>query len=466
MKSVSFQSTSRDSNERFSASATEVGISTPEAPPKSPLPKAMRLEKLLLRRLLAAVGNPPVVAVLWTGEEIAPAGLPELHTPAQLIRFRIADRGTLWRILTDPFYQFSEAYCRGRLEVDGDLETLMGIVAKSAARSPQSTRWLTYLGKLFHWGSRNSLSGSQKNVHHHYDIGNDFYRLWLDENLLYTCAYFEEPAAALEQAQCAKMDHVCRKLELRSGETVIEAGCGWGGFALHMAKNYGVRVRAYNISREQVAEARRRAKAEGLDDRVEFILEDWRKITGCCDVFVSIGMLEHVGTANYRRLGDVIDRCLSADGRGLIHTIGRNRRQPLDPWIERQIFPGAYPPSLGQMSAIFERSEFSVLDVENIRLHYAETLRHWLARYEQSIETVRQMYDERFVRMWRMYLAGSVAAFDFGSLQLFQVLFARPMRNQLPLTRAHQYAHLFESRPAERNDESQPAFEKLAWDSQ
>jgi cyclopropane-fatty-acyl-phospholipid synthase len=477
MKSVSFQSTSRDSSAQFSAPAAEVerltpsngtlstniGSTTVGAPQKRRPSKPTGLEKWLLRQLLAAIGNPPVVAVLWSGEEVT--GGASGTTPApDAIRFRLSDRGTLWKILVDPFYQFPEAYCDGRFTFDGDLETLTGLMAESAAHSPQGTRLLTYAAKLLHWGGRNTLAGSQKHIQHHYDIGNDFYRLWLDESLLYTCAYFEQPTATLEQAQRAKMDHVCRKLELRAGETVIEAGCGWGGFALYMAKHYGVRVRAYNISREQVAEARHRAKAEGLDDRVEFILEDWRKITGTCDVFVSIGMLEHVGTANYRRLGDVIDGCLTRNGRGLIHTIGRNRAQPLDPWIERRIFPGAYPPSLKQMTAIFESREFSLLDVENIRLHYAETLRHWLSRYEQSNEAIRGMYDERFVRMWRMYLAGSIAAFESGSLQLFQVLFARPLRNTLPLTRAHMYAHLFEAAPPAAGDGSgERPFAKATW---
>ena len=279
MKSLSFQSTSRDSNVRFPATAAEVGgltpstnqagrspsigTSTPDSPAEGPRPGATRFEKWLLRRLLAAIGNPPVVAVLWTGEEIVSGREPDPNSAAETVRFRIGDRATFWRILSDPFFQFPEAYCDGRLTVDGDLETLMGHVAESATLSPQGTRWFTYIAKLLHWGGRNTLSASQKNIHHHYDIGNDFYRLWLDENLLYTCAYFEEPTASLEQAQCAKMDHVCRKLQLRPGETVIEAGCGWGGFALHMAKRYGVRVRAYNISREQVAEARRRAGPRG-----------------------------------------------------------------------------------------------------------------------------------------------------------------------------------------------------------
>jgi cyclopropane-fatty-acyl-phospholipid synthase len=460
MNSISFQSTSRDSTSQLPPTTGEINTITLEAPTKGSKQKATRLEKWLLRQLLEAIGNPPVVASLWSGEEIRPNVSADTHLTENPIRFHIGDRGILWRILIDPFFQFPDAYCNGRMQVDGDLETLMGIVAESSTRAPKASMWFTYIAKLLHWGGRNTLAGSQKHIHHHYDIGNDFYRLWLDENLLYTCAYFEEPTSSLEQAQLSKMDHVCRKLELKPDENVIEAGCGWGGFAIHMAKHYGARVKAYNISREQVAEARRRAQAEGVGDRIEFVLEDWRKIADKCDVFVSIGMLEHVGTANYKHLGDVIDRCLTAEGRGLIHTIGRNRRQPLDAWIERRIFPGAYPPSLGQMSPIFEPHDLSVLDVENIRLHYAETLRHWLVRYEQSIETIRGMYDERFVRMWRMYLAGSIAAFQYGSLQLFQVLFARPTRNRLPLTRAHEYAHCFEA-PA-GHGQTKP-FEAVFW---
>ncbi|HEV8066698.1 MAG TPA: cyclopropane-fatty-acyl-phospholipid synthase family protein [Planctomycetaceae bacterium] len=413
-------------------------ISTATAPPAK-AESGGAIEKWLLRRLLSAIGNPPLVFVLWNGEEIV--GEAALREGAA--RIRVHDRATLWRILFDPFFQFPEAYTNGKLEIDGDLEQVMCLVAHSAAEAaPVATRWLTLVEKALHWGGRTTMAASQKNIHHHYDIGNDFYRLWLDENLLYTCAYFEDPGASLEAAQIAKMDHVCRKVVLQPGDTVIEAGCGWGGFALHMARHYGVRVRAYNISKEQVSEARSRAKAEGLDDRVEFILDDWRNITGKCDVFMSIGMLEHVGLTNYRQLGDVIDRCLSPNGRGLIHSIGRNRHEVLDPWIERRIFPGAQPPSLSEMGAIFEPHQFSILEVENLRMHYAETLRHWLSRYEQSVETVRKMYDARFVRMWRMYLAGSIAAFDSGTLQLFQVLFARPRLNDLPLTRAHQYTHL------------------------
>ena len=186
----------------------------------------------------------------------------------------------------------------------------------------------------------NTPARSRDNVYHHYDLGNEFYRLWLDQELAYTCAYFRTAETSLEQAQRDKFDHVCRKLRLRPGQTVVEAGCGWGGLALHMARNYGVHIKAYNVSREQIAFARQRAAVEGLDDQVHFIEADWRMIAGNFDAFVSVGMLEHVGPENYRELGQVIQHSLKSNGLALIHTIGRNSSQPVDAWTERRIFPG------------------------------------------------------------------------------------------------------------------------------
>ena len=258
--------------------------------------------------------------------------------------------------------------------------------------------------------------------------------------MLYTCAYFPSAEATLEEAQVAKMDLICRKLWLRRGESVVEAGCGWGALALHMARRYGVSVKAYNVSREQVAHARQRACAEGLDAQVEFIEDDYRSIRGQFDVFVSVGMLEHVGLNHSQELGRVIDRSLRPAGRGLIHSIGRDMPMPINAWIERRIFPGAYPPSLREMLTVLEPRRFSVLDVENLRAHYAETLRHWLARFESAAEPIAAMFDERFVRAWRLYLTGSVAGFTTGSLQLFQILFARQGFNDVPWTRKRLFA--------------------------
>jgi cyclopropane-fatty-acyl-phospholipid synthase len=334
---------------------------------------------------------------------------------------------------------FGDAYSEGRVQIEGDLLDLLEIIYRSSAAGGSGGRFARLLQGLRYRPRSNTLTGSRRNIHSHYDLGNEFYSLWLGETMAYTCAYYPTAETSLDEAQVAKMDHVCRKLRLGSSDTVVEAGCGWGSFALHMASRYGARVRAFNISREQIAFARLRAKEQGLDGRVEFIEDDYRNITGRYDVFASIGMLEHVGKENYPELGRVARRVLVPDGRGLIHSIGRNYPAPLQPWIERRIFPGAYPPSLGEMMQIFEPADLSVLDVENIRLHYALTLREWLARYEAAVDKVRSMFDELFVRMWRLYLAGSVAAFESGTLQLFQVLFTTPQNNRIPLTREYIY---------------------------
>ena len=392
------------------------------------------LEARLLRRLLGSLGDPPVEFQLrWTGERVSIAGV------TAVARVEIADRGALFGLLADPQVRFGDAYGAGRVEVVGDLVELVKVIYRAAAAQGADGGVAQRVAGWLHRPRRNTMAGSRENIHRHYDLGNDFYSLWLGESMAYTCAYFPRADAGLDEAQPAKMDHVCRKLRLAPGATVVEAGCGWGSFALHMARRYGAKVRAYNISKEQIRFARARARELGLEQRVEFIEDDYRNITGSYDAFVSIGMLEHVGTEHYEELGRIVRRSIGATGRGLIHSIGRNRPAPLHPWIERRIFPGAYPPSLGQIMQIFEPSDLSVLDVENIRLHYALTLRHWLRRYEDAIGTVRAMFDEALVRTWRLYLAGSIAAFETGALQLFQVLFTAEENNDIPLTRAHLY---------------------------
>ena len=287
--------------------------------------------------------------------------------------------------------------------------------------------------------SEGSQKRARENIQHHYDLGNDFYRLWLDERMQYTCAYYADPEMTLEQAQVAKMNHVCRKLRLKPGERVVEAGCGWGSLALHMARNYGVSVRAFNISRSQLALARERLKREGFEGQVEYVEDDYRNIQGECDAFVSVGMLEHVGTRHYPDLGRTMDRCLAPDGRGLIHTIGSDRPGPMNSWIERRIFPGAYPPALEELTPMFGSHGFTVLDVENLRPHYAKTLAQWLERFEAARDRISGMSDGQFIRSWRFYLASSQSAFAAGHLQLYQVLFARRGASDIPWSREYMY---------------------------
>ncbi len=409
---------------------TAVGLSGSRG--AGPLPQRGRcfaLERRTLRRVLARIGSPPIAVRLWDGSEVC-------VTSAALARLQIRCRRALWRVLLDPQVAFGDAYAVGDLDVEGDLVGFLRLVQERIQPVPQRQ---TRNVRRWHGDEGITLANSLENVSHHYNIGNDFYRLWLDRELAYTCAYFKTGEESLEQAQIDKFDHVCRKLRLRPGETVIEAGCGWGGLALHMARKYGVTVRAYNISTEQLAYARQRAREENLDDKVEFIEADWRNIDGACDAFVSVGMLEHVGIENYPHLGEVIHRVLRPDGRGLIHSIGRNFPSPLNGWICERIFPGAQPAALSEMMSIFEGCDFSVQDVENLRFHYARTLAHWLERYERNVEQVRATFDETFVRTWRLYLASSMVAFECGSLQLFQIAFTHNVNRDLPWTRQHLY---------------------------
>jgi len=237
----------------------------------------------------------------------------------------------------------------------------------------------------------------------------------------------------------AKTHHICRKLELKPGDTVIEAGCGWGGLARFMATNYGAKVTAYNISKEQVKYARQRAEEAGLSGQVKYVLDDYRNIHGQFDVFVSAGMLEHVAKRDYRELGGAIRHCLKPEGRGLMHSIGRTSKGHMNAWIERRIFPGACPPALSEIMQIFEPNGLSVSDVENIRLHYSRTLELWAQRFEQNKEKITEMMDEEFVKAWSLYLHGSTAAFNIGELQVFQVIFSHSMNNNIPRSRQHMY---------------------------
>jgi cyclopropane-fatty-acyl-phospholipid synthase len=385
------------------------------------------IDRWIVSRLGKLLGDSPIKIALWNEPDIAPR--------EGSVVVRILDSGALWQLLVHPDLHFGDLYSAGRIEVRGDLQLLLAAAYRFTDQH-STLRALVARGRKI----APDLSESRRNIHHHYDIGNEFYTLWLDrEALQYTCAYYADPRMTIEQAQQAKMHHVCRKLRLRAGERVVEAGSGWGGFALFMAKNYGVKVRSFNISREQVISARDWAKRQGLEHAVEFVEDDYRNVAGTYDAFVSIGMLEHVGAGNYPELGQLMRRAITPEGRGLVHSVSRDKPAALNAWIDKRIFPGAYPPSLREMVDLFEPNDLSVLDVENIRLHYAKTLEGWLERYEENIDKVRAMFDETFVRAWRLYLSGSITAFVTGKLQVFQVLFARAGANGIPWTRAHVY---------------------------
>jgi len=415
----------------------KIGIKTHSVKDISILPGNGRItavDRWLIKQILDIIGHPDLKIILWDGKAIY--GGDKQDVPV----VTLCDRGSLLRLLVDPELNFGDLYSNGRIRFEGDLSAFLIDVFNKMADYGTGNNLRRIITGLLHHTLGNSLARAKDNIYHHYDLSNTFYQKWLDtEAMQYTCAYFPEPEMTLEQAQTAKLHHVCRKLQLKPGDTVIEAGCGWGGLARFMAQHYGVSVKAYNISKEQIEFARNKAQEMGLSDKVEYVEDDYRNIEGECDVFVSVGMLEHVGARNFKTLGDVIDRCLKPDGRGLIHSISRNEPGQMSSWIERRIFPGAYAPALSEMMDIFEKHNFSVWDVENLRLHYAKTLDHWLLRFEDHKDEIAEMFDESFVRAWRLYLCGSIASFVSGVNGLLQIQFARGDYNDVPWSRDYIY---------------------------
>ncbi len=374
--------------------------------------RASRFDRWLVTHLQQHISPAAVRLELWDGS----SPCDETATPIGTLVIR--DRRTLIGLALHSDLQFGESYMSGRLEVRGPLEPVLEALTRLS--QPEMT-WRDRLSVTI----PNTLSAARRNVHSHYDLGNEFYQLWLDRDLVYTCAYYANERMSLDEAQTAKLDLVCRKLRLRPGERVVEIGCGWGALALHMARHYGVRVRAFNISPEQLSFARERATREGLEDRVEFVDDDYRNVSGQYDAFVSVGMLEHVGQHNLRTVAEVLRRTVRRDGgRGLLHFIGRDVACPLNAWIRRRIFPGGYTPTIAEVATqTLAPAGMSIIDIENLRLHYARTLAQWGETFALVKDRVRQSYGEEFQRAWELYLAGSQAAFATGWMQLFQIVF-------------------------------------------
>lgn len=336
-----------------------------------------------------------------------------------------------------------EAYMDGTLTIEeDDLEGFLTLATINRAR--RGGVWWINAGNALRTLRRgldqwNPAHRARQNVAHHYDLSSELYDLFLDEDRQYSCAYFPDPSLTLEQAQAAKKRHIAGKLLLEPDMEVFEIGCGWGGMALTLARDYGVRVLGVTLSEEQHRIANERAAAAGLSDRVRFELRDYRSVTGQFDRIVSIGMFEHVGVPHYREYFDTVHARLSDDGVALIHTIGRTKPPgATSPWITKYIFPGGYVPALSEMAAAVEKAGLYPTDIEVWRLHYAETLRHWYDRFVAEEEKAKALYDERFCRMWRYYLKACEVTFRNHYQCVFQYQMAR-RQQAVPLSRDYLY---------------------------
>ena len=366
------------------------------------------------------------------------------------VTIRLADKGVMRQILLDPRLGAAETFMDGRLIVEqGDIMQLIqllranrpferGGVLQEPGRFTKLRDYAAARIDRFNYRGR-----SRRNVAHHYDIGNDLYELFLDEDLQYSCAYWDfarrGPDITLEQAQTDKKAHIAAKMDLKAGQRVLDIGCGWGGMALYLHRKTGVEVLGITLSQEQVKKARERAEQAGVSDKVKFELIDYRDLAareaGSFDRIVSVGMFEHVGTPLFETFFRCCANLMTDEGVMLLHTIGRmGGPGTTDAFTRKYIFPGGYIPALSETLAASEQSRLIATDIENLRLHYAFTLREWYKRTVRNREKIIALYDERFYRMWIFYLSGATAAFENGGMCNYQIQFSRN-RGTLPLTR-------------------------------
>jgi cyclopropane-fatty-acyl-phospholipid synthase len=355
------------------------------------------------------------------------------------VTVRIHDAAWQRRLLLNPQLALGEAYMDGALTVeDGDIADLLELVMRNVAHL--GDHWLFALAERWRYLTRgfaqhNNARRARRNVAHHYDLSDELYDRFLDADRFYSCAYFEPGCDDLERAQAAKARHLAAKLKLQPGCRVLDIGSGWGSLGVHLARLGADGVEGVTLSTEQHKYARDWVAREGLSDRVEFRLQDYRDAHGPYDRIVSVGMFEHVGVGHYREYFEKVRDLLADDGVAVIHSIGRfGPGAATNPWIAKYIFPGGYLPALSEVIPVIERTGLLVADVEILRLHYAEMLRHWRARFHERWDEVAGLYDERFCRMWDFYLAGSEMSFRHGGNMVFQIQLAK-RQDALPLTR-------------------------------
>ncbi|MEP5730462.1 MAG: cyclopropane-fatty-acyl-phospholipid synthase family protein [Sulfitobacter sp.] len=361
---------------------------------------------------------------------------PDTGARAHLV---VSDSATIRSIILNPDLGLGEGYMDGRLSPkECTLDEVLEIIIRNRFKGSLPPWMLIANRTRFHlrrFIQHNAPQASRKNVAHHYDLSENLYAMFLDQDMQYSCGYFQDPDMTLEQAQIAKKAHIAAKLRLEPGMRVLDIGCGWGGMALTLAQDFGCDVKGITLSENQLASAKNRAKAAGLSDRVQFQLEDYRHTKGTFDRIVSVGMLEHVGVPNFVTYFGRVAELLDPDGIALIHSIARSA-PPMahSSWINKYIFPGGYVPSLSELAPAMERSGLWQSDIEIWRLHYAQTLRHWRRRFEAHVEEIQAMYDARFVRMYEYYLTVCILAFEHQMQAVYHFQLAHK-RDSVPLTR-------------------------------
>ncbi len=344
--------------------------------------------------------------------------------------------------LEDPVMSFGEAYMDGVIDYEGDFAEIIRVAELNKDRLPNSGLGGKMISALQSLNKTVAKKKQQENIKHHYDLGNDFFSLWLDGTMNYSCAYFQNPGMSLFEAQMAKIDHTLKKLNLSAGQSLLDIGSGWGWLIIRAAEKYDVQALGITLSEEQYQGTREKIKSMGLEDRVDVQLKNYLDLDENelrFDKIVSIGMFEHVGKSNLAQYMEKVNKLLVPGGLSLLHTITGMVEKGVNSWIEKYIFPGGYIPSLRETVWLLPEHDLHLLHAESLRLHYALTLEQWYKNFKEHVEEIEQMFDQRFVRMWGLYLQGCAASFRVSGLDIHQLLFSKGLNNQLPLTFAHLY---------------------------
>jgi cyclopropane-fatty-acyl-phospholipid synthase len=392
---------------------------------------------LLVKVLARVLGEGRLTIIDATGRSHCLKGT----RPGPAVTIRIHSWWTGIRLALRPRLAFGESYMDGKLTVeDGDIYDLLDLLGRNIAaiESTALVRCSFALQRALRWLEQyNPVGRAQRNVAHHYDLNDQLYDFFLDRDRQYSCAYFTTPGESLEQAQIDKKRHIAAKLLLKQGQRVLDIGSGWGGMGLFLSQQFGVDVTGVTLSKEQHTVSSRRALEGGVADRVRFKLLDYRQEPDRYDRIVSVGMFEHVGAAHYVEYFTKVKELLADEGVMLLHSIGRMEPPGgTNTWLRKYIFPGGYTPALSEVLAAIEKAGLWVTDIEVLRLHYAETLRHWRERFAANREKVKRTvgYDERFCRMWEFYLAGCEVSFRYMNQMVFQIQIAK-RQDAVPLTR-------------------------------
>lgn len=397
----------------------------------------MIIEKAFLKKLFKNLFSDPCRIRFWDGEVV--------NYKEGDIKFEIIFNEPIPEadILSDPSLAFGEGYMTKKIEVNGSIEDVVASIYNN------KESFLGSSGKYAHIIHKisNNIKKSKENVEYHYDIGNDFYKLWLDESMTYSCAYFRTPEDSLYQAQENKVNHILKKLALKEGDTLLDIGCGWGELILNAAKKYKVKAMGVTLSKEQFARVNERIKEDGLSDLVEVQLMDYRQIKDRkFDRVVSVGMIEHVGKEKLNEYFSKVNDLLTKGGLSLLHCITsqENRKEEdkeggTNSWINKYIFPGGYVPSVTELVSHIVSQNLCLIDIEDFRRHYGKTLEKWIENFENALPEISKSKDETFIRMWRLYLNACAASFNCGNIYIHQFLFTKGVNNELPWTREYIY---------------------------